>query len=118
MAPKGFRVDPDKLDAVAQKVKVLLDDLSGASGSVRCNIPDFQQADGHELKTGLAAIWPNWDDGFATGYGFEHTGMMTAYNSIKDQLTALYNACQKTAGTYTQQESNSKHGVAAVQPQI
>ena len=118
MAAQGFRVDTDKLAAVAKQVQSLLDDISGAGGQVPGNIPDFTKADGHELQDGLAAIWPDWHDGFAKGFGLEHQGMMTAYTSIQQQLTALLNACQNTAGGYSTQETNTRSRFNSTREQI
>jgi hypothetical protein len=115
MAPSSrFRVDPDKLTDVADMVKRLLDDVSGSTGYVGGNLPDFQKADGHELGQGLAVIWPNWDDGFATGYGYEHQGMIKTYQSMVQQLTALEAACRSTAKAYANREHDSRAAVSAV----
>lgn len=112
MAPSsGFRVDTDKLTDVADLVKRLLDDLSGSTGFIGGNLPDFQKADGHELREGLAVIWPNWDDGFATGYGYEHEGMMKTYQSMVQQLTVLEAACRSTAKAYAHREHASTAAV-------
>ncbi|MCW2648919.1 MAG: hypothetical protein QOF87_458 [Pseudonocardiales bacterium] len=115
MAPsRGFRVNTDKLTDVADMVKRLLDDVSGARGFIGGNLPDFRQADGHELREGLAVIWPEWDDGFATGYGYEHQGMLKTYESMVAQLTALEASCRSTAKAYANREHDSTAAVNAV----
>ena len=99
---KGFRVDPDKLSAVADKVKALLQDLSGETGYIAGNLPEYQKADAQALRDALKDFWSG-DDVFASAYDDEHKGVVTTYN--------LERACRTTAEKYGAQDHKSKQDV-------
>ena len=107
---KGFRVDPDKLSAVADKVKALLQDLSGETGYIAGNLPEYQKADAQALRDALKDFWSG-DDVFASAYDDEHKGVVTTYQQMQKQLTNLERACRTTAEKYGAQDHKSKQDV-------
>jgi len=110
-----FRVDPDKLEAVAVRVKQLLDDLNGTTGFVAGNKPDFDKADQSAIVEALGSLAGDGDgtSAFAGSYGYEHTGMNMTYQSMITQLQNLYNACHLTAEAHKKHEAGAKHAVLA-----
>jgi uncharacterized protein YukE len=113
---KGFRVEPDKLLAVADDVHRLLEDLNGDSGYVPGNLPRYQQkASDAVLTQALQSFWSG-EDIFATAYGYEHNGIVSTMNAMVQQLTNLETACRTTAQQYKSQDTNSKHDVKATDP--
>lgn len=114
MAGKGFRVDTDKLQDVATKVKALLDDVSGNTGYIAGNKPDFDQAEPTQLQNAIKGLWNNSNnDPFTTGYRYEHDGIVKTYESMVTQLTNLHIACQSTVDKYKEKDGQSKKTVNA-----
>lgn len=110
-----FRVDPDKLEAVAKRVKALLEDLKGDTGFIAGNKPDFDQANSQAITEALGSLAGDGDgtSAFAGSYNLEHTGMKSTYQNMITQLENLYKACHGTAETYKHHEAGAKHAVAA-----
>jgi uncharacterized protein YukE len=112
----GFRVDPDKLLAVADRVHALLQDVNGGSGLVSGNLPRYtEKARADALSTALASFWSG-EDVFATAYGAEHDGVVLTFKSIADQLTKLEAACRSTAVKYQHEDTRSKQVVTQSGP--
>jgi len=105
---KGFRVDPDKLTAVADRVKALHGAVSGDSGNWAGNKPNFTDGAKQEaLQKALAEIWPDWQDGFSKGYGYEYSGVLKIYGTMEQQLASLEKACRSTAEQYSKKDDKS-----------
>lgn len=117
MAPSnGFRVDPDKLLAVADRVKALLADVSGGSGVVLGNstrYADHARAD--SLRAALAPFW-NGEDVFANAYEAEHTGINVTFTNMTTQLTTLERACRSTAEKYKAEDGRTSTEVKNTDP--
>lgn len=112
----GFRVDPDKLLAVADRVHALLQDVNGGSGLVSGNLPRYREkATAEPLSSALATFWSG-EDVFATAYGAEHDGVVLTFQSIADQLTRLEAACRSTALKYKQEDKRSQQEVTQSGP--
>ena len=107
---KGFRVDPDALADVADRVKRLHDAVSldhGRSG----NLTDFQDsAKADSLTTALKSFWTG-DDVFANAYGEEHKGVTTTFQQMQTQLGNLERICRTTAQQYHGHDQQAKHDV-------
>jgi uncharacterized protein YukE len=107
---KGFRVDPDKLSAVADRVKRLHDSVSldlGHSG----NLVDFQDAaKADSLVSALQSFWTG-DDVFASAYGEEHQGVVTTFQQLQSQLQILEQTCRGTAEQYQHHDQASRQDV-------
>jgi len=107
---KGFRVDPEKLSAVADRVKQLNESVSldlGNSG----NIVDFQNsAKADSLTSALQSFWTG-DDVFANAYGKEHDGVTTTFQKMQQQLQALERICRGTAEQYRHHDQASRQDV-------
>lgn len=115
-----FRVDPEKLEAVAKKVNTLLKDLRGDTGFIAGNKPEFDKATSQAITEALGSLAGDGDgtSAFAGSYGYEHDGMKTTYKNMVDQLQNLYDACHNTAETYKNHEHGAKKAVTAPSGEI
>ncbi len=112
---KGFKVDTDKLSAVADKIQALVDDISGNSGFVRGSFPEFQKAG--DISAGLQPFWGKNEDVFAEAYGDEFKAVSETYQLIITQLTNLATAASQTASGYGTSEQNLADQLKKLQQQ-
>ncbi|GAB2463478.1 WXG100 family type VII secretion target [Jatrophihabitans fulvus] len=115
---KQFRVDTDALEAVAKRVKALLDDVSGANGYQAGSKPELDKIGPDAISTALGAHTAHPMDGtgnggsaFAESYRQEHEGLKFTYQSMITQLQNLYTTCHTTAQTYANREDDAKKAV-------
>lgn len=109
---KGFRVDPEELTKLAQDIHELFRDVSGDSGAVSGNLPQFQEkASEAALRQGLAGFWKGGQDVFSDAYGHEHDGICRTYSNIMANLQQLEQACRATAESYRKADGNSRSAV-------
>jgi len=107
---KGFRVDPDKLSVVADRVKRLHASVSLDLGRTG-NVVDFQDsAKSETLTSALQSFWTG-DDVFANAYGEEHKGVVTTFQQMQQQLQALEQTCRGTAKQYQHHDDASRQDV-------
>jgi hypothetical protein len=106
---KGFNVNPKALTDVADDIHSLYQDVSGGTGYIRGNRPDFQKNAGQQsLTDALKSFW-HGQDVFADAYGDE--GVLTTFQNIESQLKALETSCRNTAGHYQTGDDQSKTNV-------
>lgn len=116
MSGKGFRVDPEKLEAVATRVKNLLEAVDGTNGRVPGRQSELQDASYSELSSAISSLLSYEGGGmdpFTKGYQFEQIGMTKLYDNMVGQLKFLYETCHGTAKTYKDHEDGSKKSVNA-----
>lgn len=110
----GFRVDPEELTKLAQDIHELFRDVSGDSGAVAGNLPQFEQkASAAALRQGLAGFWKGGEDVFADAYQREHEGICRTYATIMENLQQLEQACRATAESYRRADGNSRSAVTS-----
>lgn len=116
MATAGFRVEPDQLLAVAEKVRRLREDLSGESGYGPGNVSSYSKnADAAALTSALASFWDG-QDVFSNAYGYEHQGIVQTMTAMVEQLTNLENACRATAQQYQHRDGQARQDVTQSTP--
>jgi hypothetical protein len=109
---QGFRVDPEKLLAVADKIAALLDDISGPGGTGTRT--DFESnANTSHLQGALASLFPSigMGDPFVESYNLEFTGLSTKYDAIVNSLIEVEASCRSTAEGYRDSESDSQAAI-------
>ena len=116
---QGFRIKPDELLAVAQRVQALLDDVSGANGGVAGNFRTFQsEAQTTNVQNALNSLFPHMPPGaaYVEAYGLEYDGMSTKYQAIVGHLTELEAACRTTAEQYGASDERTRSDISQVDP--
>jgi hypothetical protein len=113
----GFRVDPDKLLAVADQARQLHDDLTGGSGYVSGCLSEYQKANSQILRSSLTDFIEPGSNAYADAYDHEHTGIVDTMNAMAQQLASLEAACRATAQQYQKQDGKSKHTVSSTTPE-
>lgn len=110
---KGFKVDSDSLVDVADAVKRLLEDV--ATNNYPGNLQHFtEHGKGTMLtdqKTGLGVLYGTKTNPFAETYDDVYNGVLTTFNSMKQQLTNLESTCRTTAQQYQHHEDDVKKNV-------
>jgi len=115
----GFRVKPDELLAVAQKVQDLLDDVAGNNGATTGNHKDFQtEATTDNLNNALNSLFPESPVGsaFVQAYGHEYDAMNQKYSAIVTHLTELTAACRTTAEQYGAEDEYTQTAINQIDP--
>jgi hypothetical protein len=115
----GFRVKPDELLAVAQKIDDLLDDVAGNNGATTGNHKDFQmEASKENLSGALNTLFPESGVGssFVQAYGHEYDGMNMKYTAMVGHLTELATACRSTAEQYGAEDEYTQTAINQVDP--
>jgi hypothetical protein len=104
---KNIKVDPDALDAVANKIQDLADQLSGKNGAYPGNVPDFSQHAG-DIRQPLSTFWDkDADNVLADAYAEELKGIIAIYTEIGTQLGSLATAAKTTASQYRKSDQNN-----------
>lgn len=98
----GFKVDTDKLQAVADKIQQLSDDLQG--DYIPGSYPSLQKA--RDIRTMLAPFWGPNHDIFADAYEKEYDALNETFSIIIKQLAKLQVAVTKTASGYGGSDQN------------
>ncbi|WP_067431674.1 hypothetical protein [Nocardioides jensenii] len=101
-----FRVRPDDLIRVANRVANLKDMLEGSNQNVGGNVPNYtQDGDKQAIHDAIKGFLANEsDDAFTKAYGFEHQGILNTYKEMVTQLGNLETACRTTAEGYAEQD--------------
>lgn len=110
---QGFRVKPGELLAVAEKVRLLLEDISGGSGGTGHQSDFTTNANTSHLQGALATLFPSIGAGdpYVEAYGLEYDGLSSKYQAIVDYLTELEQACRTTAIQYGASEDDSSTAI-------
>jgi len=93
---KGFKVDTDKLAAVADKIQQLSDDITG--NYIPGSYPSLGNA--RDIRTMLQPFWGPNHDVFADAYTKEYQALDSTFQIIMRQLVKLQQATSSTASGY------------------
>ncbi|MGN6606878.1 MAG: hypothetical protein ACTHMS_07695 [Jatrophihabitans sp.] len=98
----GFKVDTDKLQAVADKIQQLSDDITG--NYIPGSYPSLSNA--RDIRTMLAPFWGPNHDIFADAYEKEYGALDKTFQIITTQLQKLQQAASATASGYGASDTN------------